>query len=601
MVAELITLTKATMILKKPLDDLYELGKSEFKNKLDKWKIDRNIAGLHKKIESVQKVKTIWQIDKEVNLKSFYYPSKLIIDKESKIISNINQIPNETNAVIEGTVGQGKSIFLRYLCSQELRVGSKIPIFFELRKIQKEKKLKQHLIEILDSWGFEVTDDLFGFYAESGKFCLFLDGFDELDPLLINNIISELEFFSEKYPNLRIIITSRPDSGIDKSAYFRIYKLASLTKGDHEGILKKLISDEDQAQNILMAISGSSTEINELLTTPLMMTLLVLIYKAEQKIPEQFSDFYENLFQILLLRHDKSKPGYVRQRYCSINERRLQDIFETFCFLASKQSLTTMKSEIAHQLAESAISETKFECDASNFIKDISKVVCLFVEEGFDFHFIHKSVREYHAANFIKKRSDEFAVKFYSVMLNNEYLNWKQELSFLSQVDEYRFTKYFLIPHILQALAILDDQRNITDLYKLECLKDYQIGLNKNTMHVQHGYGHKTDIVSDNFLFSDNQSLTGLIINEIYKKSLNIDSYPAKKDIVKKIKEKAGLVNLFSDGESYQIGLLDLIEIFQFTEVLEILKEKRNILFSHYQERQNFLDNEDKKNDMLDF
>jgi len=187
--------------------------------------------------------------------------------------------------------------------------------------------------------------------------------------------------------------------------------LAPLTKQDQAGFLNKLLDDDKQIFNILNTLNNSSTQINILLKTPLMMTLLVLVYKAEKKIPEQFSEFYENLFQTLLMRHDKSKPGYSRTKNSPINEKKLQELFEAFCFLASKKSLTTMSFEEIHDLVDSAVQNTGIKCDTSCFIKDISKIACLVLEEGFDFHFIHKSVREYHSANFIKRRPDDFAIK----------------------------------------------------------------------------------------------------------------------------------------------------------------------------------------------
>jgi hypothetical protein len=573
-------------ILKKPLDDVYELGKEKFQSQLGKWKIDKNIAGLHKKISSIQNVKTIWQVEKEVNLKKFYYPSKLIIDNNPQIISQIKKIPNETNVVIQGTVGQGKSIFLRYLCSQELRSGLKIPIFFELRKIQKDKSLKQHLSIVLDSWGFEINDELFDFFANSGKFIFLLDGFDEIEPSLVASIVNELEVFSEKYQDLQILVTSRPDSGIEKSAYFRVYNLAPLAPQDYEGILKKLINNDEQEQNILAALNDSSTKINELLTTPLMITLLVLVYKAEQKIPEQFSEFYNNLFQTLLLRHDKSKPGYVRAKNCQINERKLQEIFEAFCFLASKESLTTMNFEKIHELTNNAIQNTKIDCDASSFIKDISKIACLVIEEGLDYHFIHKSVREYHAANFIKRRPDDFVIKFYGAMLQGKWEDWKQELDFLSQVDEYRFTKYFLIPYIETFLLNIDSVTNfheIKDIYIIDSIIRV-IGLYKDSLNMAYYGGFRSDYIS---IFS----IGNVIFNYVNNENLIPDN---KKEELKTL--KVGDLNCIEIKASNLIEILGLA-----SEVLEILNKDYHNLFLLYQEKCNFIENEEKKSNMLDF
>src|SRR5262249_28468935 len=152
----------------------------KFSRQLNKWRTATNISQLYKRIETVQKIKTIWQVDKEVKLMTFYYPSKLIIDDTPKEITAIKQIPAPGNFVIQGTVGQGKSIFLRYLSIRELAQSQRIPIFAELRRVD-ETGLIAFLRAQLKWLGFEMDDDMFDFYAGSGKMILLLDGFDELE------------------------------------------------------------------------------------------------------------------------------------------------------------------------------------------------------------------------------------------------------------------------------------------------------------------------------------------------------------------------------------------------------------------------------------
>lgn len=441
-------LLAAARILSKPINDLYELGKEKFKTELSKAKTISNINKMHKSISSVHKVKTIWQIDKAVSLKSFYYPSSLIIDDKKTNINSIKKIQHTENILIQGMVGQGKSIFLRYLSYQEIQIGTKIPIFFELRKIEKQETLKTNILKILDSYGFGSSAEMFDFLCSSGKIIFLLDGFDEIISDKVSSTITEIELLSEKYPELKIIISSRPDSGIEKSTYFRVLKLAPLDEADISPLLAKIMENKDQAIEINNAIINSGTNIKSLLTTPLMATLLVLVYKSEQKIPEQLSEFYENLFALLLYRHDKSKPGYVRERSTNLNERKLQQVFEAFCFSTRKRGLSTISSEDMHSAAEDAFKSTQTPCDSSDFIKDITKVSNLIIEEGHQYHFIHKSVQEFHAANYIKGRPEEAAIKFYGAMIQNHH-NWRQEIDFLSQIDSYRHAKYLLIPSIL--------------------------------------------------------------------------------------------------------------------------------------------------------
>lgn len=95
--------------LRKPISDIYEIGKDKFKNELAKWKFNKHTNSLYRKISSVQKVKTIWQVDKEVNLKQFYYPSRVINDKKLIAVNTINKLPHDGSIILQGIVGQGKS------------------------------------------------------------------------------------------------------------------------------------------------------------------------------------------------------------------------------------------------------------------------------------------------------------------------------------------------------------------------------------------------------------------------------------------------------------------------------------------------------------
>lgn len=491
----------------KPLNDLYELGKKSTKPKFTKWKTSKNINALYQKISTVQKVKTIWQIDKEVNLKSFYYPSRLLIDGNEIQVSSVAKIPDDGNVVIQGTVGQGKSILMRYLCSQELRRGKTIPIFFELRKIQGNENLRHHINLILDELDFDDPSTVFSYAAKAGLMTVFLDGFDEVEPERIMPLISELEHLSKKYEKLKIIVSSRPDSGIEKSSFFRVYKVCPLNKNDHAGFLEKLLKGKGQEQVILDAINASQTQIQSLLTTPLMISLLVITYKSEQKIPSQISEFYENLFQILLSRHDKTKPGYSRYRKCKdIAEKQLQEIFEAFCYLTSRDSLSVLSPDNVYKYSKDASEIVEIPCIAENFVNDICKVACVILEDGLNYHFIHKSVQEYYCASFIKRQPDELAKVFYSSLAEKRYEPWRQVLNFCNEVDNYRLTKYFTLPHLNNLLNLSCEIKDgvfkgIRNSFFSNAINSIQIRISRKSLAVTGAYWG--DFQDDPFGYKD--------------------------------------------------------------------------------------------------
>jgi len=410
---------------------------------------------------------------------TFYYPSRIQIDNTPTVIADIHDFAPSGNCVIQGTVGQGKSIFLRYLCIRELRQGKRIPIFLELRRIEKGQSFRSYLYAVLTAYNFDVDDTFFELYASSGKFVLLLDGFDELDSDLVTSVINELELLTQRHTSLQIVVSSRPSSGIERSPHFRVYQLSPLTADDHKPFLEKVVPDQERLKDLLRAIRQSTVQILQLLTTPLMLTLLVIIYKADQTIPNTLSEFYENLFQTLLTRHDRTKPGFTRKRQCALSDRELKTVFEGFCFVTRQKGLLVLNEEQLSESLQVACKVTRTKCEEQGFSEDITKVACLMQEEGFNFHFIHKSVQEFHAASFIRHSHDDLAVKFYSKLVGPEWSKWQQELIFLSQIDKYRFTKHFHAPSILHAFERLGIKPG-------EHLAEEQVInlLNRNIMHV---------------------------------------------------------------------------------------------------------------------
>lgn len=442
--------------LSAPLKDLYESGKHQFKDKLSKWNNSRNIKSLASKVSAYEQIKTIWQREKKVKLSSFYYPSKIAFQTGiTKQISSLKDLPSTGGLVIQGTVGQGKSVFLRYLCIKELssQASGRIPVLVELRKLEPEFPLNKALYSALETLGFEVSDELFDYYAESGKLVVLLDGFDEIEEKLVNGVITRLELWSQKYPQMQFIITSRPGGEIQKSSFFNVLTLASLTSDDHRPFLAKIGVKGKELDALMSAIEKSPVEIQGFLTTPLLLTLLVLVYQSERVIPNELSEFFQLLFTTVFTRHDRSKPAFNRKHKSNLNERKLEKLFEAFCYsiLRRRYSLVLKPDQFEESFTD-AIKFSGEQCELEGFRHDIVKVACLLQEDGLYTTFVHKSLLDYFPAAFIKNCTDEQSKKIYDA-IRLHWKMWRQVLQFLSQIDRYRFSIYFAIPTIEQLLS----------------------------------------------------------------------------------------------------------------------------------------------------
>lgn len=455
-----VAIAGATTLLKKTLDDIYVKFREMGTNHLGRARSDIKEAAIARALCSITKVKTLWNVEKEVSLHEFYYPSSITFSEGAcKTIASLKELGPRQNFVIQGTAGQGKSIFLRYLCGQELipsQTSSRVPLFVELRRVRENWNVQSLIVEALQKYKLPSTDAAWSFLASSGKFVLLMDAFDEIDPGLTGQAVADIETLAELYrETLQIIVTSRPDADIQRSPLFRVCRLMPLRGEDHLPFLQKICPEKNQAESLMRVLGSSSTEIRDLLTTPLMMTLLVILYKSLQTVPDTVPKFYEELFDVLFYRHDHSKPGFRRKRYTQLDDTKVKKLFSAFCFYVQLEGLGVLTNAQFQTCMERANKACNESVDHEKFKQELIKTVCLMQQDGFEYSFIHKSVTQYYAATFVRGSSEDFAAKFYALAAKRKH-HWDLELRFLSEIDAYNFMKFYESPLVNKIAQAFD-------------------------------------------------------------------------------------------------------------------------------------------------
>lgn len=439
----------AIALLRKPIEDLYSSSSGLIKEKISILRTSAKMKDLHKKLWESQRVKTIWHTDRPLSLSTFFYPVSISNeDGEGRTrLTSLDDLSNN-HSIIFGTVGQGKSILMRYLLGREIRSGIRVPVFCELRNVENQS-LFNYLSERFSLLlGMKIDIELMEYFAEKGKISFLLDGFDEIDTINIQKTLAEIDDLSYKFPLCRIILSSRPDTECKNLSNFYAKKISPLENEDLSGFYKKITKDEKFTSRLVNAITASPVKIRELVKTPLLATLLAISYQTAHKIPLDFAEFYDELFQILLVRHDGSKLGWRRPRKTKLNDREIQQIFEAFCFATRRRQTISLDREAAHQFAAESIKQCDVASDPQGFIDDVKNITCLLVDEAKKVNFVHASVQEFFAARFIKTRTEPVAEKFYAQLLSGKWTNWSEEIHFLRQIDTHRATKYFVVPDI---------------------------------------------------------------------------------------------------------------------------------------------------------
>jgi hypothetical protein len=91
--------------------DLYEYCKAQTGVAFKQWSTLKQVDKLHRRISQVGMVKTIWQVDKAVDLAGFYCHSHVVINGKRQRIETLSDFGIKDNLLIQGIAGQGKSIF----------------------------------------------------------------------------------------------------------------------------------------------------------------------------------------------------------------------------------------------------------------------------------------------------------------------------------------------------------------------------------------------------------------------------------------------------------------------------------------------------------
>lgn len=159
-------------------------------------------------------------------------------------------------------------------------------------------------------------------------------------------------------------------------------------------------------------------------------------------------------------RHDSTKVGYVRPKDSKLSDGDLHKIFDGISFLTRQTGERTIPRSELRGFVEHASKLAGIPSNSDAVINDIAKLTCLIVETGGDYTFIHRQIQEFHAACFIKSRPEIAGKEFYSRCSSNTsyQASWATELGFLSEMDFYRFTKFYAIPTLGHLLSGNDNE-----------------------------------------------------------------------------------------------------------------------------------------------
>lgn len=215
--------------------------------------------------------------------------------------------------MVLGQPGAGKSTFLRRIGLEALK-GKRgdyqhgcVPVFLELKRFTTgEVDLVKAIADEFTICGFPNSLRTTQKLLDQGKLLILLDGLDEVPTQQLNDAITKIQDFADQYKQNRFIASCR--TAAYKSG-FRQFVDVVMADFDNEQIQQFITnwfrSEEDRQAGtarscweLLQQPAHAATK--ELAQTPLLLTLLCLVFDDSQNFPEKRAELYKQALDVLL-------------------------------------------------------------------------------------------------------------------------------------------------------------------------------------------------------------------------------------------------------------------------------------------------------------
>ena len=339
---------------------------------------------------------------------------------ESNVISDIfKPIKNSDGLttvpkfiLIEGAPGMGKTTLCKEIAyqwaKQSLLKDTKLLFLLHLRDldISKIKMLKDLIpyLHVFDKGATELSEQCADIIIEreGEDLTILFDGYDEFNSLndsLITDILNRATL-----PQCRIVVTSRHTAShkLHRKADVRVEVLGfnDLSKRQY---IEQELRDFQNKTNELQSYLNDHESIKSICYIPMMMAILVYVFKEKGPIPNNLPDLYDKFVALTishqLQRQKKSDDIFVSLQSLPKEYKNFVLSLSKFAFLILQTKKTVFNKEDINGLCPD-LTRSSYDLDNLGIIKYVEYFS---TDKGNTcaFNFLHLSIQEYLAAYYI--------------------------------------------------------------------------------------------------------------------------------------------------------------------------------------------------------
>jgi hypothetical protein len=335
--------------------------------------------------------------------------------REQEKYSGLEVASQKQFLMVLGGPGAGKSTFLRKMGLEALKGKSEtgfqhncIPVFIELKSFRSGNiNLEETIAQIFHIRGFPEPQRFTQKALEKGKLLILLDGLDEVPGDRVHGLITKIQNFVDLYDRNRYIASCRLAAYRHNFRRFTDVTIAEFSDNQIKNFIFSWFSNQlEIGQECWQKlVNHKYAAAKELTHTPLLLTLICLLYQRAGQFPTNRSTLYEKALRVLLEEWAGEKGVPQEAIYRGLDTKRKELMLSEIAFSAFKEDrLFLHKRELAEQieriLKEMLPEETHI--DGSQVLKSIEVQHGLLVEraEGI-YSFSHLTFQEFLAAQYV--------------------------------------------------------------------------------------------------------------------------------------------------------------------------------------------------------
>jgi len=319
--------------------------------------------------------------------------------------------------VLLGKPGAGKTTFMKYLamsCLGNRFHGELVPIFVTLKAYAEERgqpSLENYLLTEFQKR--DVAVDVVKRLLKEGRALILLDGLDEVKKEDDRRVKQDIDRFSRDWLENRFAITCRIAAREYQFEKFTEVEVADFDDGQIETFVNNWFRerDESKAERLLERLKGNKP-VKELAKSPLLLTLLCLVFGERNDFPPKRSELYKEGLEVLMKKWDAKRNIEREIIYKHLSPQNKEDMlgqiaFNTFVngeYFFRQEDLQRQIKDYICNLPEASADPDALLLDSEVVLKAIEHHHGLLVERARNIYsFSHLTFQEYFTAREIER------------------------------------------------------------------------------------------------------------------------------------------------------------------------------------------------------